>query len=69
MAIEDFWPCPNCKTLTWALIPDPKIPANHLLHCNECGFEVDMRVVSRVQWILRDTADDRSVQADESAGP
>lgn len=59
---ETFSPCPTCKTLKWALTPDPKVKNNELLHCNECGFEVDMRVVSREQWILSqiDDSQDRA---------
>ena len=61
MAAEHFSPCPTCDKLKWALIADPKLPGNDLLHCNECGFEVDIRVVKREQWILAaiDDAKDR----------
>lgn len=47
-----YAPCPKCQTHTWAIVKDPKHAEFELLHCNECGFEVDMRVVQREQWIL-----------------
>jgi transcription elongation factor Elf1 len=47
-----FAPCPECRKRKWALRTDPKNFRQRVLHCMECGFEVDIRVVRASRRLL-----------------
>lgn len=49
-----FNACPNCNQQKWASQTSyPNNVRQQMLHCMECGFEVDLRVVRDSRRILR----------------
>jgi transcription elongation factor Elf1 len=45
--------CPSCGKQKWAMRTDPADFRQKVLHCMECGFEVDLRVVRASRHIVR----------------
>lgn len=56
--------CPRCHKAKWKTQPAPEDFRQRVLHCMECGFEVDVRVFRQSRRILlRDNGKDLRVDA------
>ncbi len=62
-------PCPNCKQQKWATRSDPSNFRQKVLHCMECGFEVDLRVVRASRQIVQRDDGQDLVPAEQTAEP
>ena len=51
--MRKFRPCPECKRNKWAERSDRANFRRQVLHCMECGFEVDLHVADTAKRILR----------------
>lgn len=68
--MRTYAPCPRCAKSKWAEREDRANWRRRVLHCMECGFEVDMHVAARAKGILRrDRGQDVAQPAQVSDGP
>lgn len=64
-------PCPNCGKQKWAnRTTYPNNVRQQMLHCMECGFEVDLRVAKASRRIVRHDRglDLQSAESTQGAG-
>lgn len=65
-----FSPCSECKQRKWATRNSPTDFREKVLHCMECGFEVDLRVAKASRRIVRHDGgqDLQSAESTQGAG-
>lgn len=59
--------CPECGKQKWSIRADPADFRQRVVHCMECGFTVDLRVVRASRFIVRRDGGQDLVPAEQTA--